>query len=641
MEHVFEDDLDELSAAAVLAAAAEYAQDQELAAVGVMRTALAFADRNAVVPGHKPMPGYERFMVYGGDGCPEVAEFAPVEFGAVLGMSSGAAASLIGEALALRHRLPRVWAAVLSGQALSWRARKIAQGCLSLSLEAAAIVDRRVAGIVNTVTPGKLKAITTAAIWQADPEQAQANAEAAAKTRGVFVAQSDEHGTKRIWVRAAAGDVIRFDATIDDLAWSLKMLGDTDPLDQRRAKAIGWISDPAAADKLIEVARHLARTHPTSTEVQDTPPQTQTTPTATTPATPGSPIPGNRANTAEHVAPTNDQAHGHNAVDHTGHGDRMHHADDADHTGDDGRVNHLRDVDRTGHGRNADHRRDAGQGEHAGSADHVGDADHAGHGGRTDHADHLDRTGDDGYVDHVGDAEHAEQTHSADDANDTNHPEHTHSADHTNDTEHGGDADVFTRLGLASTLPGRLAAIKRDAYSNGLGAENGGASRRRRHTLYVHLTDQTLATGNGVLRVEELGPLLARQLSELLGHDQIVVKPVIDLHDQVSVHAYEIPERIRERVRLRHPIDMFPYGGAEATISMDQDHIKPYDRTGPPGQPNQTSTDNLIPQSRLHHRAKTFGGWRNRRLPTGAIDWTSPHGYHFIVDHTGTHAVHQ
>jgi hypothetical protein len=92
---------------------------------------------------------------------------------------------------------------------------------------------------------------------------------------------------------------------------------------------------------------------------------------------------------------------------------------------------------------------------------------------------------------------------------------------------------------------------------------------------------------------------------------------------------------------------------------MDQDHITPYnhaaagppgstgasdrtgsaDKTGPPGSPGQTSVDNLIPQGRLHHRAKTFGGWRNRRLPSGAVEWISPHGFRFIVDHTGTHPV--
>ncbi|MGZ0147431.1 HNH endonuclease signature motif containing protein [Kribbella sp. WER1] len=470
---MFDCELDDLDTAGVLAAAAECAQLQEQAAVGLLQAALAFADRNAVLEGYPddplrggPLPGLERLRVYGGEGCPGVAEFAPIEFGAVVGMSSGAAASLIGEALALRHRLPKVWAAVLAGKAAAWRARKIADACLTLSPEAAALVDRRVAGIVNTVTPGALSRITKAAVLEADPTQAQDQAEAAARTRGVFVAQSDIHGTKRFWVRAAAGDVIRFDATIDDLARALKTLGDTAPLDERRAKAIGWIADPTAAHHLIAVARHLAHT-----EASPTPP----------------PEP----------------------------------ADDA-----------------------------------------------------------------------------------------------------------------FTRQALADSLPTKLAAVKQDAHSNDRTA---GTSSPRRHTLYVHLTDHTLTTGTGVLRVEELGPLLATQLGELLGHDQVVVKPVIDLNDQLSVHAYEIPDRLRERVRLRHPVDMFPYSGAEATPRMDQDHIRPYDRTGPPGRGGQTSTDNLIPLTRLHHRAKTFGGWRSRRLPTGAIEWTSRHGYRFLVDHTGTH----
>jgi len=152
---MFEGDLDELDTADLLTAASEFDRLEERAAVRKLEVALAFADRNAVVydaGSGEVLPGTERLQVYGGDGCPGVAEFAPIEFGAVLRMSTGAAAAFIGEALALRHRLPRIWAAVLAGNALPWRARKIAHACLSLSLEAAAIVDRRVVGIVNTVT---------------------------------------------------------------------------------------------------------------------------------------------------------------------------------------------------------------------------------------------------------------------------------------------------------------------------------------------------------------------------------------------------------------------------------------------------------------------------------------------------------
>jgi hypothetical protein len=147
---MFEGDLGELDTADLLAAASEFALVEQRAAVRMLEAALAFADRNAVVDGDgggEVLPGTERIRVYGGVGCPGVAEFAPTEFGAVMGMSTGAAAAFIGEAMALRHRLPRIWAAVLAGNTAPWRARKIAHACLSLSLEAAALVDRRVVGM--------------------------------------------------------------------------------------------------------------------------------------------------------------------------------------------------------------------------------------------------------------------------------------------------------------------------------------------------------------------------------------------------------------------------------------------------------------------------------------------------------------
>jgi hypothetical protein len=129
-------------------------------------------------------------------------------------------------------------------------------------------------------------------------------------------------------------------------------------------------------------------------------------------------------------------------------------------------------------------------------------------------------------------------------------------------------------------LDARLAQIKHDAHThpaghahpatgaraNGAGANGAGANgaggaawrlRPGKTEIFVHLTDHTLATGTGVLRVEDLGPLLAGQLSELVGHGPYVVKPVIDLNDAVSVDAYEIPNRIRERVKLMYPVELF------------------------------------------------------------------------------------
>jgi hypothetical protein len=182
-------------------------------------------------------------------------------------------------------------------------------------------------------------------------------------------------------------------------------------------------------------------------------------------------------------------------------------------------------------------------------------------------------------------------------------------------------------------LAGKLAAIQEDAYREGIGT----GSRPARTTVYVHITDQTLLGDDGVARVEGFGPALVTRLSELLGHDHITIKPVIDLNETISVDAYEIPHRIRERIKLKHPIEQFPYGTAETGINTDLDHIDPYRKDGPPG---QTSTSNLAPAGRLSHRIKTFGGWNVTRLDSDTLEWTTRYGFRLRVTHRGTYLIH-
>ncbi|MFC0625176.1 hypothetical protein [Kribbella deserti] len=172
--------------------------------------------------------------------------------------------------------------------------------------------------------------------------------------------------------------------------------------------------------------------------------------------------------------------------------------------------------------------------------------------------------------------------------------------------------------------------------SSGITGGSGSGGAGGVHHVYVFLSDQTLATGQGVVRVEGYEPMLATQMRELLGHDKVIVKPVIDLRHNVSVDQYEIPQRIRERVRLMYPVSPFPWSNAETTLRTDLDHIQPYDNNGPPG---QTSLANLGPLPRTPHRAKTFGGWRYQRLPDGAIQWVTRNGTVYRVDHNGTHRI--
>jgi hypothetical protein len=65
--------------------------------------------------------GCEHEEPIAGDGCPLVAEFCVSELGGVLGLSTTAAKKLIGQALELRHRLPRLWAQVQAGRVPAWK----------------------------------------------------------------------------------------------------------------------------------------------------------------------------------------------------------------------------------------------------------------------------------------------------------------------------------------------------------------------------------------------------------------------------------------------------------------------------------------------------------------------------------------
>ena len=112
--------------------------------------------------------------------------------------------------------------------------------------------------------------------------------------------------------------------------------------------------------------------------------------------------------------------------------------------------------------------------------------------------------------------------------------------------------------------------------------------------------------------------------------------PVLDPTRTDAVDAHDPPAWMRELVILRDGHCVFPGCGVDAR-SCDLDHLDPYvplDRGGPPG---QTTPANLACLCRRHHRAKTFAGWRYRRLPDDGsagptYEWTSPH--------LRTHRVH-
>ena len=158
-----------------------------------------------------------------------------------------------------------------------------------------------------------------------------------------------------------------------------------------------------------------------------------------------------------------------------------------------------------------------------------------------------------------------------------------------------------------------------------------------RADLVVHLTDDHLATGHGVARAENIGPILTSWLTQLLGHRRIRVRPVLAPDQLHPVDAYEVPRSMREWVHLRNPVEPFPGSLRASNRGSDIDHTIPYQ----PGTPGQTRPGNLAPLSRTVHRAKTHAGWKVTQIAPGILHWTSPLGQQWLItpSHTWTLAA--
>jgi hypothetical protein len=171
--------------------------------------------------------------------------------------------------------------------------------------------------------------------------------------------------------------------------------------------------------------------------------------------------------------------------------------------------------------------------------------------------------------------------------------------------------------------------------------------RPREMVLYVHLADAALtgssmggATGmSGVGRVENTAtPVLAETIRTWCGNPdaRITVRPVIDLAQHVHHGAYEIDGRISEPVALRDHTCVFPWCTKPARRLKPGEHAADCDHNLAYAQGGATCTCQIAALCRKHHRLKTHGRWRYLILTPGSYLWTSPHGYHYLRDHTGT-----
>ncbi|QGN35213.1 hypothetical protein [Microlunatus sp. Gsoil 973] len=192
-------------------------------------------------------------------GTPEIAEFAPVELGPVLGMPEWQARALVADSIDLRYRLPRLWELVLAGRIHGWRARRIAQRTRELSLDAAAGVDAEVWECVESMPWQRFSDLLESRILLADPDRAIRLAEKASRGRHVSVSKRPRYGTKTVIMRLDAADANQLEDSIDRTARVLRSSarsGDQLPgvVDRQcaseqefRAQAAGLMAQPLVA----------------------------------------------------------------------------------------------------------------------------------------------------------------------------------------------------------------------------------------------------------------------------------------------------------------------------------------------------------------------------------------------------------
>ncbi len=176
-------------------------------------------------------------------------------------------------------------------------------------------------------------------------------------------------------------------------------------------------------------------------------------------------------------------------------------------------------------------------------------------------------------------------------------------------------------LGPDFDLDQRRAAALTDLLTTSQGPGTG-----REVVVYAHYNP---ADRHDILEIEKLGAITLEQVyawCRSVG-TKVTLKPVIDLDEEITVATYRPSEQLKEQVILTCPTCVFP-GCTRTARACDLDHITPWSEGG------ATTSWNLAPLCRLHHRMKTHGHWTYQRLTRVQFEWTSPEGRTEPVDLT-------
>ena len=186
------------------------------------------------------------------DGVPDVTVAGVVELGVLLETSTRSAENLLRDVLEVRHRLPRAWHAVMTGELEDWKARQLAKITRPLTVEQATRVDGEVADALVGLPWGRALSVIHGRVIAADPGGHEARLREDDAKRFVSTRRrSNAFGLRTMVARGSAGDIARLEAMITHIAAQLEAAGDADPLDTRRAKALALLANPAMACVLL------------------------------------------------------------------------------------------------------------------------------------------------------------------------------------------------------------------------------------------------------------------------------------------------------------------------------------------------------------------------------------------------------
>lgn len=219
-----------------------------------------WADLHAADPRRSPDPnrrwcGQDRLVDIGGDGTPSVQELCLPELAVARRTHTLSTRAALADALDLRHRLPRTWAVIQTGQGEPWVARRVASMSRRLDRHQVRIVDDAVADAITGESPGRVLELAQAKVIEADPAGHAERLRAELRRRFVGCGRVDEHGLRMVIARVEAGPAEFLDTVVDQIADALDRhrahhrdlapdLPENPTRDELRAEAFGWMAHP-------------------------------------------------------------------------------------------------------------------------------------------------------------------------------------------------------------------------------------------------------------------------------------------------------------------------------------------------------------------------------------------------------------